>query len=75
MIWMDSSSLVDRSQRSDRRFRDRGRIDAVPYSSDDYVPTGFRGLGVEHRAVPGHTFGHDLAPDEKRALIAFLRTL
>ncbi len=43
--------------------------------SDDYVPSGFRGPGVTHRAVPGHTFGHDLAPDEKRALIAFLRTL
>jgi len=43
--------------------------------SEDYVPTGFRGPGVGHRAVPGHTFGHDLAPDEKRALIAFLRTL
>ena len=43
--------------------------------SDDYVPSGFRGPGVEHRAVPGHTFGHDLAPDEKKALIAFLRTL
>jgi len=43
--------------------------------SDDYVPSGFRGPGVTHRAVPGHTFGHDLAPDEKKALIAFLRTL
>jgi hypothetical protein len=43
--------------------------------SDDYVPSGFRGPGVEKRAVPGHTFGHDLAPDEKKALIAFLRTL
>lgn len=42
---------------------------------DDYVPTGFRGPGVEHRAVPGHEFGLDLAPDEKAALIAFLRTL
>lgn len=43
--------------------------------SGDYVPSGFRGPGVTHRAVPGHTFGRDLAPDEKRALIAFLRTL
>jgi hypothetical protein len=42
---------------------------------DDYVPSGFRGPGVQHRAVPGHEFGLDLAPDDKQALIAFLRTL
>jgi hypothetical protein len=42
---------------------------------DDYVPSGWRGPGVEHRAVPGHKFGHDLSADEKRCLIAFLRTL
>jgi len=42
---------------------------------DDYVPSGWRGPGVEHRAVPGHEFGLDLSPDEKSALIAFLRTL
>lgn len=42
---------------------------------DDYVPTGFKGYKVEHRAVPGHSFGVNLAADEKAALIAFLRTL
>ena len=42
---------------------------------EDYVPTGFRGPGVEHRAIPGHDFGLDLEADDKRALIAFLRTL
>ena len=41
----------------------------------DFVPTGFRGPGVKQRAVPGHEFGLDLDPDDKRALIAFLRTL
>ena len=41
----------------------------------DYVPTGWRGPGVKSRAVPGHDFGLDLSPDDKRALIAFLRTL
>jgi mono/diheme cytochrome c family protein len=41
----------------------------------DYVPTGWRGYGVEHRAVPGHDFGLDLTADDKRALIAFLNTL
>lgn len=42
---------------------------------DDYVPTGFKGYKVEHRAVPGHEFGLHLAADDKAALIAFLRTL
>ncbi|MBZ5617537.1 MAG: hypothetical protein LAQ69_02205 [Acidobacteriia bacterium] len=41
----------------------------------DYVPTGFRGFGVEHRAVPGHPFGLNLSADDKAALIAFLKTL
>jgi hypothetical protein len=42
---------------------------------DDYVPTGFRGPGVERRAVPGHRFGLDLSAEDRRALIAFLKTL
>ena len=42
---------------------------------DDYVPSGWKGPGVKSRAVPGHTFGHDLSEEDKKALIAFLRTL
>jgi hypothetical protein len=42
---------------------------------DDYVPTGFKGYGVTARAVKGHEFGLKLRPDDKKALIAFLRTL
>jgi hypothetical protein len=42
---------------------------------DDYVPTGFVGYGVKTRAVPGHEFGLKLPSEEKKALIAFLRTL
>ena len=42
---------------------------------DDYVPTGFRGYGVTTRAVKGHRFGLDLSADDRRALIAFLKTL
>jgi hypothetical protein len=42
---------------------------------DDYHPTAFAGFGVSTRAVKGHPFGLTLAPDEKTALIAFLRTL
>jgi Zn-dependent membrane protease YugP len=42
---------------------------------DDYVPTGFKGYGVKTRAVPGHEFGLKLRPQEKEALVAFLKTL
>lgn len=42
---------------------------------NDYVPTGYKGYGVERRPVPGHPFGLALSADEKAALIAFLKTL
>jgi hypothetical protein len=48
---------------------DPRRLDA------DYVPTGFVGRGIERRPVPGHEYGLDLDEDDRRALIAFLRTL
>jgi hypothetical protein len=41
---------------------------------DDYVPNGFVGPGSK-RAVKGHPFGLNLSQEDKRALIAFLRTL
>jgi hypothetical protein len=41
----------------------------------DYVPTGFKGYGTIHRAVPGHRFGLNLAPADRAALIAFLKTI
>ena len=42
---------------------------------DDYVPTGFRNVGVKSRAVAGHEYGLDLSEADRAALIAFLRTL
>jgi len=42
---------------------------------DDYMPTGFKGYGVKTRAVKGHEFGLLLSAEDKRALIAFLKTL
>jgi cytochrome c553 len=42
---------------------------------DDYPPTGFKGYGVETRAVKGHAFGLKLSFEERQALTAFLRTL
>ncbi|MEA2540912.1 MAG: hypothetical protein QOH35_2278 [Acidobacteriaceae bacterium] len=43
--------------------------------NDDYVPTGFRPYGVKTYAVKGHSFGLDLSAQEKKDLIAFLKTL
>jgi len=41
-----------------------------------YVPTGWKGPpGTTRHAVNGHDFGPDLSADEKKALIAFLKTL
>jgi hypothetical protein len=42
---------------------------------DDYVPTGWKGYGVRTRAVKGHEFGLTMSAEDKRALIAFLKTL
>jgi len=42
---------------------------------DDYVPTGWKGAGVKTRKVKGHEFGLKLSAEEKKALIAFLKTL
>lgn len=42
---------------------------------DDYIPTGFKGYDGRTRSVRGHRFGLDLSPEEKKALISFLKTL
>ena len=43
---------------------------------DNYVPTGWTGPpGSDHYTVPGHRYGLDLDPEDKRALIAYLKTL
>jgi hypothetical protein len=42
---------------------------------DDYVPTGFAPDGVKTYAVKGHPFGLDLSTVDRRALVAFLKTL
>jgi Di-haem oxidoreductase, putative peroxidase len=42
---------------------------------DDYAPTGFRGAGVKTRAIKGHAFGLSLSAKDRKALIAFLKTL
>jgi len=42
---------------------------------DDYVPTGFKPYGAKTYAVKGHPFGLDLSQNDRKALIAFLKTL
>jgi hypothetical protein len=41
----------------------------------DYVPTGFKPYGAETFAVKGHVFGLDLSAEDRKALIAFLKSL
>ena len=42
---------------------------------DDYVPTGWKPFGARTYPVKGHQFGLDLSETDRRALIAFLKTL
>ena len=42
---------------------------------DDYVPTGWKPSGARTYPVKGHQFGLDLSEADRRALIAFLKTL
>ena len=42
---------------------------------EDYVPTGFKPFDRATFAVKGHPFGLNLSDADRRALIAFLKTL
>lgn len=42
---------------------------------DDYVPTGALPYGVRTQAVKGHEFGLRLSATDRKALVAFLKTL
>ena len=41
----------------------------------DFVPTGFMPPHLKSMAVKGHPFGMELSEKEKKALIAFMKTL
>jgi hypothetical protein len=43
--------------------------------SFNYEPTYFKPIGIKQMAVPGHPFGIELKPDEKKALVAFIKSL
>ena len=42
---------------------------------ENYEPTGFKPYGARSYSVKGHPFGLDLSEEDRRALIAFLKTL
>ena len=68
-FWMSQCAGNSNCRQSLEDWFDSGRL------RDDYVPTGFKGAGVEVRAVKGHKFGLNLSSSDRAALIAFLKTL
>ncbi len=68
-LWYRSLLSHDGSAASLEEWFDPARL------GDSYVPKGFKGYQVEHRAVPGHEYGLKLGQDDKTSLLAFLRTL
>jgi hypothetical protein len=68
-VWYRGHFLHDGSLASLEEMFDPDRL------TDTFAPEGWNPVGVKTRAVIGHEFGLRLSPDEKRSLIAFLRTL
>jgi hypothetical protein len=68
-VWYRPLLLHDGSIASLEEMFDPARL------SPEHVPGGWKGPGVTKRAVPGHPFGLDLKPEEKVALLGFLRSL
>jgi hypothetical protein len=68
-VWYRGHYLHDGSMASLEEMFDPDRL------KDTHLPGGFRPLGTTTRAVPGHTFGLNLSPEEREELIAFLKTL
>jgi hypothetical protein len=44
-------------------------------TNENYTPTGLKPFNVKTYAVKGHPFGLDLSAEDRKALIAFLKTL
>lgn len=68
-IWYRPLLLHDGAAGSLEELFDPARL------NPDHVPGGWKGPGVTKRAIPGHPFGLALKPEEKEALLAFLRSL
>lgn len=68
-LWYRGHYLHDGSVASLEEMFDPGRLE------DTHEPGGFTPPDQPRRAIPGHRFGLELTPGERRELIAFLRTL
>jgi hypothetical protein len=68
-VWHRSSLLHDGSVASLEEMFDPERVKA------DHVPGGWKGSQLANRGIPGHPFGLGLNDEDKKALLAFLRSL
>jgi mono/diheme cytochrome c family protein len=68
-VWYRGRYLHDGSVASLEEMFDPDRL------KDTHVPGGWSLPGVKTRAIKGHEFGLDLSDEDRRALIAFLKTL
>jgi hypothetical protein len=68
-VWYRPFLLHDGSVTSLEELFDPQRLEA------NYAPRGWNPPGVKTRAVPGHEFGLWVSPEDKMALLAFLRNL
>jgi mono/diheme cytochrome c family protein len=68
-VWYRPFLLHDGSVKSLEELFDPQRLEA------NYSPRGWNPPGVKTRAVPGHEFGLRLSPEDKAALLTFLRSL
>ena len=68
-VWYRGHFLHDGSLTTLEELFDPGRLRA------DFEPTGWNPPGVKKRAVVGHEFGLSFPAEQRRQLLAFLRTL
>jgi len=68
-VWYRPRLLHDASVTSLEEMFDPAR------TSPEYEPKGWNPPGMTKRAVPGHTFGLSLNAEDRKALLAFLRSL
>ena len=68
-VWYRPRLLHDASATSLEEMFDAARL------RPEYEPKGWNPPGVTRRAVTGHTFGLSMNPEDRSALLAFLRSL
>lgn len=68
-VWTRTRLLHDASVASLEEMFDPARL------KPDHVPGGWKGPAGDRRGIPGHPFGLSLTAEEKRSLLAFLRSL